>query len=258
MSTSLIDSVVMTEGESNALLQSLMQQNAELTDQISRLVKTHQENIAMIKQEADDKKTQHYSALNELTLQCQTLEKQIEQLNKEKNTLLHEHHQSIQEHKVNIDSYMKSTTARRADLRDKLNGLANQIGDIAKFADIFNRWHEDMNSLMIQNKAMHEQNDRFSSIVRTIVILSVNAAIEAARAGENGLGFAVVAQEIRRLANDSENLSRDYSKNLYKNDLITTATFQDIQAGGKMITSALVGVHVTSKNLKNSLISPVK
>ena len=102
---------------------------------------------------------------------------------------------------------------------------------------------------------MHEQNDKFSSIVRTIVILSVNAAIEAAKAGENGRGFAAVAQEVRNLANASAELSRDYGKNLYKNDLITTATFQDIQAGGKMITSALVGIDVASKHLKNSLNS---
>jgi len=90
-------------------------------------------------------------------------------------------------------------------------------------------------------------------IVQAVEILSFNAAIEAARAGESGRGFAVVATEVRKLANDSEELSKDYGKNLYKNSLITTATFQDIQAGGKMITSALVGIDVACKSLMNSL-----
>jgi methyl-accepting chemotaxis protein len=84
-------------------------------------------------------------------------------------------------------------------------------------------------------------------------MLSLNAAIEAARAGDNGRGFAVVAEEVRKLAHSSEGLSREYSKNLYRNDLITTSTFQDIQAGGKMITSALVSIDVLSQSLNQQL-----
>lgn len=128
---------------------------------------------------------------------------------------------------------------QNTSVMEDLNTVKAQLAELSEIMMTFERWHESLTELMKHNKAMSEQNDQFSNIVKQIVILALNAAIEAARAGESGRGFAVVADEVRALALRSQELSTSYRENLYKNDILTTTTFQDIQASGKMIITEL-------------------
>lgn len=133
---------------------------------------------------------------------------------------------------------------------DSCGTLAEEIGSLLTLVKTFERWHTDMNILVAHNREMHNKNDEFANIVKQVVIVALNASIEAARAGPQGRGFAVVAEEMRSLANRAESLSTDYRKNLFENEMITTATFQDLQAGGKMIVSAVTGLEVVNNRSK--------
>lgn len=142
-----------------------------------------------------------------------------------------------------------------ADVLGSSQSLAGDVDSLLGLVKTFERWHDDMNVLITHNREMHAKNDEFSSIVRQVVIVTLNASIEAARAGELGRGFAVVADEMRSLATRAERLSKDYRANLYQNDLITTNTFQDLQAGGKMIIASVVGLNLLNKNIQKTLLA---
>lgn len=133
--------------------------------------------------------------------------------------------------------------------------LASEILTLLDLVKTFERWHDDMNELIIHNRAMHDKNDEFASIVKYMIIVTLNASIEAARAGASGRGFAVVADEMRSLAARAESLSEGYRNSLHQNDLITTTTFQDLQAGGKMIIGSLTGLNLINNKIKDELTS---
>lgn len=141
----------------------------------------------------------------------------------------------------------------KSDLLVNIRDLSGEAEQLKNVAVSFEHWHEEMNSLMAQNSYMRSKNQEFSAIVKHVILVALNASIEAARAGEWGRGFAVVAEQVNALAVRSEALSVEYGHSLRKNDLITTVTFQDIQASGKMMMAAFVAMESRINRLQSTL-----
>jgi methyl-accepting chemotaxis protein len=165
-------------------------------------------------------------------------------------------HQALGDASTERDDLNEQLSASRAHVSEWLqqaNHIADEAARLKALALTFERWHEQMISLMAQNRDMHSKNQELASIVQHVLIVSLNASIEAARAGAAGRGFSIVASEVRALASRSQELSRSYHESLLRNDLTTAATFQDIQAGGKMITASLGSVEMLAGRFQSNI-----
>ena len=131
-----------------------------------------------------------------------------------------------------FDAIMKST-GKIKELTDGIVGSVNAINDA-----------------ITTNAAMVKDIEKIALQVR---IIAINASIEAARAGEHGKAFAMVAEEIRKLAQNSSD-SAQKTKEASANASAAIASVNDMVGKiGENVNTFYTDVSEIAENTKRLL-----
>ena len=104
----------------------------------------------------------------------------------------------------NVDNQANSINQKAGESSENLQALEKSINEVyVSFAAV----RKTINSLETNISRIGEITNLINSVADQTNLLALNAAIEAARAGEAGKGFGVVADEIRKLAEQSKDSS---------------------------------------------------
>jgi len=121
---------------------------------------------------------------------------------------------SLEETSASLEE-MSGMTHKNADASQTAKGLSNQTRAAAE------QGASDMEEMARAMDAIKDSSGNIAKIIKTIDeiafqtnILALNAAVEAARAGEAGAGFAVVAEEVRALAQRSAQAAKETASNI--------------------------------------------
>ncbi|MDE1545264.1 methyl-accepting chemotaxis protein [Dechloromonas agitata] len=165
---------------------------------------------------------------------------------------------SLEEVTVSINEVSNLATATEASSKHTAN-LSGQsvsaihlaVEEIEAMAGEVGKTSQQVGRLMTRS----EEIGGIASVIREIAdqtnLLALNAAIEAARAGEQGRGFAVVADEVRKLAERTTKATHEIATLIAQTQQETRETVEGIEHIGPKINDGLQKVNAVSGMLDN-------
>ena len=137
-----------------------------------------------------------------------------------------------------------------ADAAQELTRVSVSVSDSAKLVSALEQRSAEIGKIVMVIKEIADQTN----------LLALNAAIEAARAGEQGRGFAVVADEVRKLAERTANATTDvgamietFCQEIDRAVTIMDKSSQEVSAGVELTNEAAQSLAKINEGAHNTL-----
>lgn len=154
----------------------------------------------------------------------------------------------VNEYGNNIEKSSQDILGLVDEGRQLMNDSAEQINRINQVVDDAVR---KVKNLTAQSQEISKLIVVINDIADQTNLLTLNAAIEAARAGEHGQGFAVVAEEVRKLTEQVSESISDISNIVTSIQEETTIVSDSLQNGYKEVEKGVNQIQITERKFHN-------
>lgn len=118
------------------------------------------------------------------------------------------------------------------------NAMNSALGSMSTLQSEFSKSQSAMSGLITESAQVSGVLDVIKAIAEQTNLLALNAAIEAARAGEQGRGFAVVADEVRSLAQRTQDSTNEIEEIIASLQQKTNSMGDSIEQAAKLMESS--------------------
>lgn len=151
----------------------------------------------------------------------------------------------VQEDFDSLDTSISEMSIGNNSNAEESTGISASMSDVVSFCDQLKEALERIQEMLVK---LEENNEEITNVAEETNLLALNASIEAARAGESGRGFAIIAENIKKLADLSKDTAGDSDSN---KEQIQQAITQLLGRANKLI-EVIDGVNVRVTNLAAS------
>jgi len=155
-----------------------------------------------------------------------------------------------------VQSAVDSIVTVKKDANESNNAVKNSVASMQQISKIMNETVRVIKNLSLKAQEIGNIVELIDEIAEQTNLLALNAAVEAARAGEQGKGFAVVADEVRKLAERTAQSTKDIGDLVKGIQKETDAVVQSSTEGSKKVEEGKILID-SSGNLLNRVVNDI-
>lgn len=241
-----------SEGEGDLTQRLSTAGNDEITrvaEEFNNFIENLQGLISVIKKDAISLSEAKVTLAQTSQSTCQLSQSQSDNLDQVA-TAVNELSQALREVAENTQVSLAETKSTNNDAIESKDALTKSMQSITTMESTISHSSKVIEKLASETSRISSLLNVIRDIAEQTNLLALNAAIEAARAGEQGRGFAVVADEVRSLANRTQQATSDINAMLLNLNKGVDEAVEAIEKGASQVTDVVA----LSNSLSETLI----